>query len=53
MRALWVGLEKLDHALFSGAAKIERLRKKDAFRARMEQSVDDVRPPQKAIRFDA
>jgi len=53
MKVLWTGLEKLDRVLFSGAQKLEQWRGKDSFRARMEKSVEEVREPQKAIRFDA
>ncbi|HXS19169.1 MAG TPA: hypothetical protein VN764_18350 [Polyangiaceae bacterium] len=53
MKALWNSLEQLDRALFKGAQRVEQLRKQSSFRARMEQSVEEVRPPQKAIRFDA
>lgn len=53
MKALWDSLEKLDRALFKGAERVDKLRKKATFRARMEQSVEDIRPPQKAIQFDA
>jgi len=50
---LWVGLEKLDRVLLTGAQTVERLAKRDSFRARMEKSVEEVRPAQKAIQFDA
>lgn len=53
MKALWNSLEKLDRALFKGAERLEKWRNKPAFRARMEQSVEEVRQPQKAIQFDA
>lgn len=53
MKALWNGLEILDRALLKGAQRVEQLRKQSAFRVRMEQSVEEVRLPQKAIRFDA
>jgi len=53
MKALWNGLEKLDRALFKGAERLENWRKKDSYRARMEHSVEEIRPPQRAIQFDA
>ena len=53
MRALWTSLEILDRALFASVEKVEHLRKKESFRARAEKSVEEIRPPQKAIQFDA
>ena len=52
MRALWIGLEKLDRALFAGSKRMERLANRAEFRERVEESIKDVRPPQKAIQFD-
>ncbi len=53
MRALWVGLEKLDQTLIKGANRWEQLRRRAPYRTRMEKSVEEVRLPQKAIQFDA
>jgi hypothetical protein len=53
MRALWIGLEKLDQALMTSARRIESWSKAEPFRVRMEESVEEVRLPQKVIQFDA
>ncbi len=53
MNALWTTLEVLDRTLFSAAKKLEDLRGKEPFRAQEEKRIEHVRPPQKAITFDA
>lgn len=53
MRALWNTLESLDRAVFTLSEKVEKARGKATFRKRAEESVEDIRPPQKAIQFDA
>lgn len=53
MSVFWNTLEKLDRAVILAAQKIEALTGKESFRASEEKRVEHVRPPQKAITFDA
>lgn len=52
MRAFWELVERLDRTAWAATAKVEKLRQQDSYRARIERSMEHVRPPQRAIQFD-
>lgn len=52
MEALWNLAETVDRAAFAALEKLDRLRKRDSYRARIEAATKDVRAPQRVIEFD-
>ncbi|HSC88496.1 MAG TPA: hypothetical protein VLC09_14535 [Polyangiaceae bacterium] len=52
MEALWHLLEKADRAAIVTLDRLDRLRGREPFRARIEDATKDVRAPQRVIEFD-
>lgn len=52
MHAFWKTIEVLDHAAFRTLDKVDTWLGRDKYRARIEKTVEHVRPAQKAIRFE-
>lgn len=53
MRVFWDNIEKLDRTVFAALDKIATMRGKPTFRAQIQEDMEKVRAPQKAITFDA
>ena len=52
VEALWMLLERVDRAALTTLERVDRLRKRDSYLARIQKYTETVRKPQRVIEFD-
>ena len=50
--AIWHLLEKTDHVVMSALERLDKLRGKEPYLARIQKATENVRAPQRVIEFD-